>query len=553
MVKKKAYNQHSTTSEKKKSNKKGNGEAAVLSSSAATQLHIADGASSQDLFNSVSDVQKKDNIIIPGNSQDILFIQINRANLVGFFACGLIHPVNYETRELAHSQRTNDAQTHSPDYLILTNGFVDIKSEDQVLIEVVINDYDKKSLIQIYDGVFFLPHALPVSRISKILFSSKQSQANSKASSDTFQDAYLPEHLFAIWDDNLPDYSDKVSQASIKEIPTNKDALFYNKDYFDRVLGMFAFMKNCDLYFTNETNEFANYSDKYLKTLYLINSKFETSEVGQLENSIKPYYQALITPEKFANNELDKIVRSIYAGEVFKKDIFKSILGQPSSEVQNAFNLLANDETVKALDLLDNVKQPELILLAFLFRFRNKDGNDKYAIKDQIAQLIDIKKEPNKAHNRASMVLATLGLYYGYRSLPKSEVINFSDKFYASLGTTYNIKFKLNNFLDRVTIESIYQFCFYGKQFGFEFLPNEFNRSSYVNVPDGYEDKSFSLFETSVLRFSKLQFKKTTLWDWLKKIFSFPGWEVEVLERKDGSQLIKLQNGDTVEYKPYKK
>src|ERR1700733_5382215 len=128
-------------------------------------------AQEQDLFVSISDTEKKETpIIISKNNDEIFLIQINKSNLLGYFACALIHPVNYETRELAHSQRTKDIQHFAPDYLLLTNGFADNPLEDQVLLHVIITESDKKELICISDNVTLLPCPLPISRIKSILF-----------------------------------------------------------------------------------------------------------------------------------------------------------------------------------------------------------------------------------------------------------------------------------------------------------------------------------------------------------------------------------------------
>ena len=97
MARKEANNKQDTTSGKKAStSKKGKEEATKTKSPVVKQSDTDNDASTQDLFKTVLGVQKKDNILITSKySQDVFFIQINRANLVGFFACGLIHPVNY--------------------------------------------------------------------------------------------------------------------------------------------------------------------------------------------------------------------------------------------------------------------------------------------------------------------------------------------------------------------------------------------------------------------------------------------------------------------------
>ncbi len=203
--------------------------------------------------------------------EERFLIQINKSNLLGYFASALIYPPSYEMRELALSQRTIDIQSRTPDYLLLTNGFSDLPDESQVLIDVVLSDFDKKKLVTLSPTVNLLPYPLPISRVKKLFFANRASQENSKAEANTFSDAFLPVHLFDIWGNDLPTNKEIVSGISKDNIPQNDVFKTNTKDHFDRVLGMLAFMKNADLYYENQTHDFSSYSDKYFKVLSLIN------------------------------------------------------------------------------------------------------------------------------------------------------------------------------------------------------------------------------------------------------------------------------------------
>jgi hypothetical protein len=461
------------------------------------------------------------------------FVQINKSNLLGYFACALIHPVNYEIRELARSQRTKDIQHFAPDYLFISDGFSDNLTDEQVLLEIVLNDDDKQNLEKINEKIYLLPYSLPISRVKKIYFANAESQANSIATANTFQDAFLPEQLFEIWNNQMPNRAEFVEQAKNTIIPQNKNIKTEQQQHFDRVLGMLAFMKNTELYYSNETYEYSNYSEKYFKILNLINPIFAVAEVGYLDDANKKYYQSLLQPQKYITQDnLQKIVKSIYANETFKKEIFKQILVNPQPEVQKAFELLVGDKTKDCLQLLTQLKKPELILLAFLYRFRDKEGSEKFALKDQLTDLINLHElGDNMALSRANIVLAVLGLYYGYRSLPKNENISFLDSFYSSLGSKFSIKFKLNSLLDRNIIESIYQYCFHNKQGSFDYLPTEQNKPKCVDVQNGYKNKSYEMFGTTILCFSpKVSTESQAtitifqkMWDFLKKNSLVPG------------------------------
>ena len=497
--------------------------------------------------------QKKGNVTI-----NQFIIQVNKSNLLGYFACALIYPNNYETRELARSQRAKDIQSFASDYLLLTDGFADTPSEEQVLLAVVLTEMDKQKLVRLDEKVYLLPYPLPISRVQKILFASRESQENSIAIANTFQDAFLPEHLFAIWNDKIPNQTVSVKKYLQSYIPQNKSIKTQSQIHFDRVLGMLAFMKNAELYYANETYDYSIYGEKYLQVLAVINPLFAVMQIEQLDTANKEYYQALVKPEKYSNmSNLQKIVQNIYADETFKRDIFKQILGTPVLEVQEAFQLLVGDETLKALLALQKLKQPELILLAFLYRFRDKEGSDKFALKEQITQLINLSElGDSKALNRVSIVLATLGLYYGYRRLPKDENIKLADSFYNSFGEKYNIKYKLNNPLDRNIIESVYQFCFGKQQNKLDYLPNDNYKHKYQNIPVKYDDRSFELCGTPIDKFSPVTGKENqTAIDLVKSILDFVKKNSlvsgEVLNErklkrlllKEGSKFLKLPNG----------
>jgi len=441
-------------------------------------------------------------------------IQINKSNLLDYFGSALIYPVNYESRELARSQRTKDIQHFSPNHLVISDGFADEPSEQQVLIEVSLTDFDKRNLDRLHEKVYLLPYPLPISRVNKIYFASKESQQNTIASANTFQDAFLPTHLFDIWAETIDNRTDIVKEILTSQISVNKNLKNDCQDKFNKILGMLAFMKNAELYYANETYEFATYSDKYLKLLKEINLFFDKPEIGTLDKANLSFYSTLIKPKSSSNDTLRKIANAIYEDETFRKDIFKQLLGTPTEEIQNAFRLLVGDKTLEALQAIDKLKPAasELILLAFLFRFRDKEGSDKFALKEQLPYLINRKSlKTIRTHSRASIVLAVLGLYYGYRSLPKDEEIHLNDRYFDSFSANgkFNIKYKLDNLLDRITIESVYQFCFWDNQkSSFDFLKDDKTFIKY-DLNEGYSDeKTFSIVENyPIIRISKYHSK----------------------------------------------
>jgi hypothetical protein len=440
-----------------------------------------------------------------------LYIQINRANLIDYFSSALIYPVNYEMRDLARSQRTRDAQSVLPNHLLISDGFVDKLSENQVLLEVILTEDDKKQSGLVNTNTHLLPYPLPISRVNKIHFANTESQQNTLATVETFQDTYLPSHLFCVWTNELKNRMLVREKLESENDSVATSPLTSNKEYFNRVLGMLSFMKNSELYYSNDTKKYSNYSDNYFKLLSLISPYFEAEAIGKLDSWSNDYYSILLNKETESDLGLLKtIIDEIYQSKTFKKNNLKQILGLPKKPIQDAFRLLFEDETAKALEVIDRESAPEYILLAFLYRFRDKEGNDKVAIKEQITDLINIDKlKNNKAINRMAIVLATLGLYYGYKSLPKNEYIKFNDNFYDDISENgkVNIKFKLDSMLDKIVIESVFQYCFFNKkESNFDFLGvAKKEEANLLELTDGYEDFRSGFFakNDSIIKLTK--------------------------------------------------
>lgn len=446
------------------------------------------------------------------NTTASYYIQIHKSNLLSYFASALIYPINYEIRELARTQRENDIQNLAPDYLILTKGFADELAENQVILEVILTESETNDLKLPLNNIFLLSHPLPISRVQKIYFLNESAQNNAKAIANTFDDAFLPEHLFECWTEDWENYSEIVYKLNPQDLPKNEAVKIEEKEQFNRILGMLAFMKNADLYYTNETGKFSNYSEDYFKVLHLMNDFFTSSDIGKLENSLQKYYQTLLKPKKAILSLLNDMVSTIYADVFFRQDVLaKLALNYTSDNQKQALEFLVRDETQKAIETIDQTNSkinPELILLIFLYRFRDKSGNDKFILKKQLSNLINLQKlNPKKAAHRVSIVLATLGLYYGYRNLPKDEKIILEDEFYTSFSSQnkFNIKYKLDNSLDHTTIESVFQYCFFPhqKETKFDYLPQDENRKSFEFNQETYQNQSFTIQDQSIIRLQK--------------------------------------------------
>lgn len=492
------------------------------------------------------------------------FIQINKNNLLGYISSALIHPVNYETRNMARNERQKDVQNVAPDYLLMTDGFADVQDKEQVLIEVILTESDKKRLKVLDKKVCLLGYPLPISRIESIYVANESAKDNIVSIFKTYEDAELPDNLIKKWTDGFTDNSKVISKLDSSSISRNNELKIKEKERFDRVLGMISYMKNADLYFADSSGDYANFSEYCLKVINLINPSFQSKDKNISFNSndpLKSYFEALINGRSEIST-LSEILFEIYQDNLFQKNVLRKIVSLHTTDnnIKSAFQLLVDDNTKKGLAGL-STKHPEFTLLAMLHRFRNKSGSDKTALKKQLQEqmLFDYEEieqqKRGKMSQRVNFILAGLGLYYGYRSLPKREEISFKDKFYSSIERDTKVKFNPDNYLDRIIIESVYQYCFNSKvDSEFDFLPKQSMKTIFVDVPKNYEDDSFELYGEVIRRFSKLKVKQMSVFNIIKNWFSkLTLISVDYVERKDGSSVINLPDGSTIEYKPNQK
>lgn len=390
-------------------------------------------------------------------------IQINKSNLLTYFAHGLIFPNNLETREIVRDKnRVKDTQSLFPDYILLSDGCIDDLGEEQIFIDVQLTDSEKQQLIH-SENVLYFPKPIPISRVNKILVYSNKTKDNILSSIETFPDTFIPRSLFQVYS---PSTLNKITiDSNFKPIsPVKTDELIASKSRFDKILGMLAFMKNTELYYANNSKIFSDYTNYYFLVLHLLNSEFEINDKAAIKDSTINVFNTLLQKASTHKGDLlEAMIKKIYNNEVFDKntvsDFFEygqnfSISPQFIPVLQDAFRSLTDYGFADALKKLESPAELwSYYALAVLSKYNKKEASDKDALKKGFAERI---KE-----NYAEVILALLGLYYGYASLPKHEEINLTDNYFRTLTPKFqNIKFRLENNFDKQIIESVYQYCF---------------------------------------------------------------------------------------------
>ncbi len=209
---------------------------------------------------------------------------------------------------------------------------------------------------------------------------------------------------------------------------------------YDQIMGLFAFIKNTNLYYTDTNGIYTNYPKSYFE-IY-------DKESIELEKWLESNLSLSHTP--LAQKLLERITKGEYINEKFIKEIITIV---EDDEAKEQFNLLL-ETSLEYKSVLKYFEDRELIyfLITLLFIYSKKHSSDRYVLKKNILEEIPYK--------RAQISLALLGLYYGYTLISAYENIEFEDTLFDSLREEYSMKFRLDSRLDYSIIEAIYKRVF---------------------------------------------------------------------------------------------
>lgn len=363
-------------------------------------------------------------------------LQTHRIKLQDYVQCGLVAPDIYLGDEIE-----KDIQSNTPNFLLLSEGYIEELDEFQILIELILTE-DEKASLHICKDVCYFSSPLPITRIKKVYAYDKTSISHIITSLQTSEKGFLPEYIF---DSYTQKKQSIFAPKSYSPAPETLQITDFSDQIrsFDKRMGMFAYMKNATAYYCNDTASIANYSDNYFSILskYLPKKLDDRPYDGLSIISQNDSFKELLYSENQINESLIKtIAQSIEDNEI--KELFLKIL-EPNS-------------TRKILPLLLDKKAELYYFIALIYYFRDKNSNKKDSIKTNIKDIIP--------EYLAEKALAILGIYFGYRTLRAAENIEIHDAIFAKLfGKVWHMKFKLDCKLDYVTIESIYRHSFKDK------------------------------------------------------------------------------------------
>lgn len=472
-----------------------------------------------DLFRNEDNANQSRSFSLDANS---FFIQAKLANISMYFINGYIYPLNFEHSEIYRDEnRVHDFFTHYPNHIVISKTVLNDFDETQVLLEIFLKDNEIKKT-NTFDSFAFYDGIIPISRIKKIFFASNSSKASFLSSCEIFPDAFVPATIC----DLIPEH---VETKMLQGKPiSNITDMNWNTTLirFDRLMGLISFLKNTSLYYTNISDEYIEYTTNYFEVLSLINNYENES------NKENTFFRWIINPEtievdnKLARFQFKEILNAIYLNVEFDVDWALSLLEKSidfeqnydsKEQLQFIYKALLDYKKLKVdyRTILSNPlikKNIPITILIFLIKFPKKNigHSDKQAMKNFF-----LSPDCTIEKSTAEYIFAVMGLYYGYRNLVKEDSLKLIDPYFDSLliGNA-QVKFKLDSFLDRFTIESIFEFSRQGLQkFSepFNFLRFD-NRPEHVIKPQprnnkvSYSDKSFHKHDKLIRKIDKISF-----------------------------------------------
>jgi len=410
-------------------------------------------------------------------------LQVHRIKLQDYIKCGLIAPDIYLSDEIE-----SDIQSKNKNFLVVSDGYIAKLDEYQILIELILTDEEIHRLHR-SESVCYFDFPIPITRIKKVYTQDENIVKNIVKNIETSEKGFLPKELFDVYEENKKCIFDKQEYSNLAYDIHSDD---YSKKVikFDKRMGMFSFMKNTNIYYSDEKEYISNYSDNYEKTLLnYLESKPSFSDLRILKENES--FKELL----YSDKQIDK---------EFIEDVCNSI---ENKELKNIFSkLLEPNSTKKTLPLLLEKEPFIYYFIALIYYFKqknsNKSDNFKINIKDFIPQKV------------AEIALAIMGIYLGYTNLRASEKYEIKDKVFKNIyGDEFNMKFRLDTKLDYFTIESIYRYSFYDgkKSESFEYL-NYPKKQKPIKLPTDEEFKTWheveekNLFDAQYLKVTKKSF-----------------------------------------------
>jgi hypothetical protein len=387
-----------------------------------------------------------------------IYLQIHKGNVFSIFSSGIIAPARH-----IKNRAFPDIQSINETVLVVSNGYTGTLDHQQVLIEIILTDAEKK-FAEVNGEYAILTTPVPVSRIQNIYVADAQTKKDIITMALSGDGGIIPENLFTA------EFPQGLNQADYKA--SNK---IFGKDYnnklirFDKILGAFAFIKNYSLALANQTDSISLLPKHFYYMAQAINNLKDFTEVNGNREIL--FYKALFGVEELNDRkELKWIFSRLNELHNFSNqdiEAFEGILlpNKYASEFTNKVKKFLKDLTnnlKRKQSLFDILNLPEqerfyLYLLGILRIYGSTTSEDKSISRRELPDIV----KPSIGE----YIYACLGYFYGYSALRNfDDKYNITDKNLAAFIPGINnlpLKFELNSLLDYAIIESVYQVVFH--------------------------------------------------------------------------------------------
>lgn len=339
------------------------------------------------------------------------YLPINSTSLAHYFECACVKPARY------FENKPKDLQDSFRNALLLSSELG--TNDTDCCIELVLTKDEERGLISCGKEFFLFSTPLPISRVKTIYFRDQRQLAQT-LSNINMSAAFIPHSLAKV---------EKFSNAGIGVVnvadkPADKD--YSNQlEMFDRILGALALMKTAK-------EPYMNYSENYASTL----SFFNTLVKNDLEEQMRQINEKFFGLFSKSGNFVKFIP---YLEKKITKEDLDQIATENNQKIERSYTKAIN------YDKLSGITYAFAILQSYGVRDEAATKKIDGLISNNFEELKDGKAEG-------------IALYYGYNR----GYSVFSNCYGTQETGKQNVKYLLDSQLDYYTIESVYQFAFYG-------------------------------------------------------------------------------------------
>lgn len=340
------------------------------------------------------------------------YLPIGSTSLAHYFGGACIKPSKY------FNNKPEDLQDKFNDFLLVTTKFGTRQTD--CCLELVFTKQEINDLIDIKDGFYLYEKPLPITRIKKIYFTSKERKEQT-ITNINMSTAFVPDELVMVIDKGFDDIqTDKLEKP--QDIHINS----YEKEIntFNGSLGGLALMRLAG-------EEYMNYSENYFATLSLFNSVIQR-DLEASKVSIDTRYCGVFT----GDGGFQKIIPYL------NKTIDETDIDRIAKEEKQTVRKEAISKIID-LNSLDKWTYTVAVL--------NTYGVGCESKKKKVDELILSNFKSNIKQGKSEGIALCYGINRGYSAFSNKYCLNQSEKV---------VKFQLNSQLDYYTIESLYQYVF---------------------------------------------------------------------------------------------